>query len=101
MIFKVSSAEKANFLLHSTCNDVKSNRRGGASVPSFLETSLMENGAFLTCSNNAKPSSFLSNLPLVTEKMVSRYVVFNSQYGVGMKFCISSCLLTIRAKVGV
>ena len=29
----VSSAENANFLLHSTCRDVKSKSRGGASFP--------------------------------------------------------------------
>ena len=95
------SAEKPNFLLHSTCSEVKSNSRGGASVPFFADTSVTVNGAFRTVSRNFSPSSLLVNLPLVELNVVSRYTVFSSQYGSGLKFSISSCRFTMSANVGV
>ncbi|CDA49384.1 unknown [Bacteroides stercoris CAG:120] len=57
MVFSVSSAEKANFRLHSTCRDVRSNRRGGASFPFLRVTFVMVKGEFFICSSKASPRS--------------------------------------------
>ena len=44
MSLRVSSAVHPHFLLHSTCRDVRSKRRGGASLPFFFCTSFMTIG---------------------------------------------------------
>ena len=43
MSFNVSSAVHPQRLLHSTCNEVKSNNRSGDSLPFFCDTSLTTN----------------------------------------------------------
>ena len=55
MTFNVSSAEKLNFLLHSTCKEVRSKRRGGSSVPCFLLIFVMQNNLSLIRSRSASP----------------------------------------------
>lgn len=44
-------------LLHSTCKEVKSNKRSGASLPSFLVTSVTVKGEFLIWFNKTSPRS--------------------------------------------
>jgi hypothetical protein len=46
--------------LHSTCKEVKSNKRGGASFPSFFVMEVMVKGAFFICSSSASPCSSLA-----------------------------------------
>ena len=66
MVFSVSSAEKANFLLHSTCKEVRSNKRRGASLPFLRVTFVIVKGAFLICSSRAVPRSrsVIGSIPL-------------------------------------
>ena len=57
MSCRVRSDEKENLRLHSTCSEVRSYKRGGASVPFFLVTDVIVNGASLICSRAFRPSS--------------------------------------------
>ena len=101
MTDKVCSAVNEYFLLHSTCNDVRSKSLGGVSLPSDFLTDAIVNGISFISSSKASASSFLSNLPCFKENSTSRYMVFNSQYGTGTKLSISCWRFTTKAKVGV
>ena len=72
MSFNVSSAEKENFLLHSTCSDVRSKSRGGASFPFFDDEEMMVSGAVFIFSITSSASASALYRPLVLLNVVSR-----------------------------
>ena len=72
MRLSVVSALYENLRLHSTCSEVRSKRRGGASLPFFFDTPVTSNGLSAMVANACSPSSFVVNLPFVAVKSVSR-----------------------------
>ncbi len=79
MVCSVWSADRLYFLLHSTCNEVKSYSLGGASVPFLVVMSVTVNSFPSTLCKSFWPSSTEPYLPLVAVKVVSRYTVDSTQ----------------------
>ena len=71
-MFSVISAENPNFLLQSTCSDVRSKRLGGVSLPFFFSTFVTVKGFPSMVAKAFSPSSFEVNFPEVAVKVVSR-----------------------------